>query len=116
MNHRRSRVAALIVRHITEIIQFELKNPNIGMVTITEGKVSSDNEFVKIYVSFFGAENPKARLEELQKSKGFIRTELAHRLTTYKTPDIVFVYDDTAERAARLTAALKKDEEWLNKK
>jgi len=115
MNHRQQRTAALIVRHITEIIQYELKNPNIGMVTITEGKVSRDNEFVRVYVSFFGSGDVEAKMAELQKSKGFIRSELAKRLTTYKVPDIGFVYDDTGDRAQRLNDALKKEAEWLKK-
>ncbi len=116
MNHRKNRVSALIVRYITEIIQFELKNPKLGFVTITSGKVSQDHAFARIYVSFIDATNKETRMEELARSKGFIRSELAKRLDIYKVPDIVFVYDDSHEKAARVEAALAREKDWLNKK
>jgi len=116
MNHRRTRIGALVVRYITEIIQFELKNPKLGFVTITGGKVSPDNSFVKIYVSFIDGKNVEARMDELTKSKGFVRSELAKRLSIYKVPDIAFVYDDSHDKAKRVEEALAKEKAWLEKK
>ncbi len=116
MNHRKDRLAALIVRYVSEIIQFELKNPNLGFVTVTAGKVSQDHEYAKIFVSFLPVQDKEAKMEELTKSKGFIRTALAKRLDIYKIPDLVFVYDDTHERVSRVEAALKRDAEAIEKK
>jgi ribosome-binding factor A len=101
---------------VSEIIQFELKNPKIGFVTITSGKVTSDYSYAKIYVTFLDGKGKEERLEELKKSKGYIRSELAKRLDIYKTPDIVFIYDDTHERAEKIEAALKKEAEFFSKK
>lgn len=106
----------MIVRYVSEIIQFELKNPKLGFVTVTSGKVSQDHDFARIYVSFFDNKDKDAKMEELAKSKGFIRSALAKRLDIYKVPDLVFIYDDTHERFSRVEAALKKDAEALNKK
>jgi ribosome-binding factor A len=116
MNHRKDRLASMIVRYVSEIIQFELKNPKLGFVTVTSGKVSQDHEFAKIFVSFIPEKDKDAKMDELAKSRGFIRTSLAKRLDIYKIPDLVFVYDDTHERVARVEAALKRDAEAIEKK
>ncbi|MFZ9704517.1 MAG: 30S ribosome-binding factor RbfA, partial [Bacilli bacterium] len=79
MNHRQSRVNATIIKYITDIIQFSLKNPHIRFVTVTDAQVTPDHTYAKIYVSFMGAEDSLKQLEILRKAKGFIRTELAQR-------------------------------------
>lgn len=116
MNHRKDRLAALIIRNVSEILQFELKNPKLGFVTITHGKVASDHSYARLFVTFIDDKDKQAKMEELAKSKGFIRSELAKRLDIYKIPDLAFIYDDTHERARRVEEALKKDAEWINKK
>ena len=116
MNHRKDRLESLIVRNITEIIQFELKNPKLGFVTITSGKVTADYSYAKIFVTFIDSAHKEEKMEELAKSKGFIRSELAKRLSIYKTPDLIFVYDDTRERAEKVEAALRREAEFFAKK
>jgi ribosome-binding factor A len=53
-----------------------------------------------------GAENSVQQLETLKKAKGFIRTELAHRMDIYKVPELAFFLDDTFEKAERLEKTL----------
>ena len=106
--HKKERMAALIVRHIMDIIQSQLKNPNLGFVSINGSKISKDNSHVKLYVTFLGQGERDKQLEELQKSKGFIRSELAKRLSIYKVPELDFVYDDSFDKVAKLEQALNK--------
>jgi ribosome-binding factor A len=106
MSHRQSRVNATIVKHITDIIQFSLNNPTLGFVTVTDANITPDHTYAKIYVSFMGAENSVQQLETLKKAKGFIRTELAHRMDIYKVPELAFFLDDTFEKAERLEKTL----------
>ena len=78
-------------RAISEIIQFELKDPKVGFVTITDVQVTNDNSYAKVFVSFLGKqERAEAGLKALNRSKGFIRSALAKRLTIRKTPEIIF--------------------------
>jgi ribosome-binding factor A len=116
MEHKKNRQASLMIRHITDIIQFSLRNPNIGFITVTEGKVNHDQTLAKIYVTFFDDATSAARLEELNKSKGFIRSELAKRMDIYKVPEIAFLLDETYQKARHLEETLRKEAEMLKKK
>ena len=100
---------------MTEIIQFELKNPRIGFCTVSEVWVSSDFSYARVYVSFLGAKYPKQNLEELNKTKGYVRSSLAKKLDIRKTPEISFYLDETYEKANRLDEVLKKEQEDLDK-
>lgn len=108
MASRTERIQSIIAKNITEIIAFEVKNPHIGFVTVSEVKVSTDFSHAKVYVSFLNSKHPEKNLEELNKSKGFIRSSLAKKIDIRKTPDITFVLDETYEKAERLEELIKK--------
>ncbi len=108
MADRTQRIQSVIGKNITEIIQFEVKNPHIGFVTIQEVKVSTDFSYAKVYVSFLGSKNPQENLQALNKCKGFIRSSLAKKLDIRKTPEITFVLDDSYEKAEHLEELIKK--------
>lgn len=115
MANKKNRIATLIQKNISDIIQFQMKNPNIGFITVTDSRVNDDNSLAKIYVSFLGVPDSLNRLEELKKAKGFIRTELAKRMDIYKVPELVFILDDTYEKAQHLEELLAKEEKTLSK-
>ncbi|MBR0439512.1 MAG: 30S ribosome-binding factor RbfA [Bacilli bacterium] len=107
MANKQERIAALIRKNIAEIIQFDLKNPHLGFVTIPEVKVSSDFSYAKVYVSFINENQIKESMEILEHSKGFIRSELASRMDTRRVPEISFVLDEGFKREARIEELLK---------
>lgn len=107
MNTKSERMGGILLKEISEIIQFELKDPKVGFVTITDVKVSSDLSIAKVYVSFLGKEERKeAGMKALKRSKGFLRSELAKRLTIRKTPDLVFLHDESLEKGNRIERIL----------
>jgi ribosome-binding factor A len=110
MANRQGRVKAIIGKDISDILTFEIKNPHIGMVSVNEVVVNSDNSLAKVYVSFIGAKYPKQNFEELTRLKGLVRSLLAKKLDIYKVPDILFVMDDSFDRAHSLDQALEKEE------
>ena len=103
MANKQERIATLIRKNIAEIIQFDLKNPHLGFVTIPEVKVSNDFSYAKVYVSFI-----KEGLEVLNHSKGFIRSELASKMDTRRIPEISFVLDEGYKKEARIEELLKE--------
>jgi len=109
MKIKNERIANIIKKNIAEIIQFQLKDPNVGFVTITDVQVTSDNSLAKIYVMFLG-QNPRkeAGLNALKHSKGFIRTELGKTLSIRKVPELLFILDDSLERANKINDIIKK--------
>lgn len=100
MNH-------IVQKAVSEIIQFELKNPKIGFVTITDVHVTNDNSYAKIFVSFLGKEErAMAGMKALNQSKGFIRSELAKRLSIRKTPELIFEIDHSLEQGNKIEKLL----------
>ena len=109
MANKQERIATLIRKNIAEIIQFELKNPHLGFVSIPEVKVSKDFSYAKVYVSFIRDEDAKEGMEVLEHSKGFIRSSLAKKMDTRRCPELSFVLDEGYKREERISELLKND-------
>lgn len=98
---RSDRVAEQIRRELADLLQFEVKDPRIGMVTITEVKVSGDMAHAKVYYSAH-AETPDLQAG-LDKSAGFLRTQLGRRMLLRTVPQLHFIYDATIDHAMHLS-------------
>ena len=107
MTLKAEKVAGIIQKEVSEIIQFELKDPKIGFITITDVTVTNDLSIAKIYVSFLGQKaREEAGMKALERSKGFIRTNLAKRMTLRKVPELKFKIDDSLERGNKIEKIL----------
>ena len=107
MTLKAEKVAGIIQKEVSEIIQFELKDPKIGFITITDVTVTNDLSIAKIYVSFLGQKaREEAGMKALERSKGFIRTNLAKRMTLRKVPEQQFKIDDSLERGNKIEKIL----------
>ena len=101
---RASRLGEQIQRDLSALIRTEIKDPRVGMVTITDVEVSRDLSHARVFVS--SLEGPEAReqsLQALRRAAGFIRSRLAHVLTVRTVPELHFEYDESVERGARLS-------------
>lgn len=108
MSGRHVRVAEEIKREVSVIIAKEVKDPRLGMISITDVDVSRDLSFAKIYFSMLGTEEEREKsLEGLNRAKGFIRSELAKRLRLRHTPEVTFHFDGSLEQGAKMDALLK---------
>lgn len=108
MTERLGRLAQEIKREVSSILATEVKDPRLGMISITDVEVSRDLAVAKIYFSQLGGEEERARtLDGLERAKGFIRSELAKRLRVRHTPEIVFLFDPSLEHGAKISALLK---------
>ncbi len=106
---RTQRVAAQVQRELAQLIQFEVKDPRVGMVTISAVDVSRDLSYAKIYVTVLSVDNDVEKaLEGLNKAAGFLRRELGKRLSIRVTPQLTFLYDASIENGANLSALIDK--------
>jgi ribosome-binding factor A len=99
------RVADQIQRDLAEIISYELKDPRVGMITITEVQVTPDYAHAKVFFTMLN-DNPEAvkdTLSGLSKAGGFIRGQLGRRLTIHTTPEVHFVHDTSTARGIELS-------------
>ena len=104
---KQERLAVQIQKYISDIIQFELKADNLGIVTVTRVKVSDDNSWAKVFVSFLD-KNKEEKLEKLKSYKTPIRTSLAKKLTIRRTPDITFTLDDSYEKGEKIEKIIRE--------
>ena len=101
---RARRVADEIQRELAELVRTELRDPRIGMVTLTGVEVSRDQSHAKVFFTVLGPEGAvREATEGLKRAAGFLRTELAHRLTTRSVPELHFEHDESVERGVRLS-------------
>ncbi len=104
---RPQRVAAQIQRELAQLIQFEVKDPRVGLITISGVEVSRDLSHAKIFISMLesGHEVDEA-LKGLNSASGFLRRELGKRMIMRVVPNLHFVYDASVERGANLSALI----------
>ena len=89
MTVKNERLDMILQREISNILQFDLKNPKLGFVTVTDVQCTRDLSQAKVYVTFLGKqERNDAGMKILKQSKGFIRSTLAKRMTIRKMPDL----------------------------
>ncbi len=101
---RTARLADQIQRDLAELIRLEVKDPRVGLVTVTGVDLSSDHTHAKIHFTVMGDE---ARIAEatygLQRAGGFLRSALAHGLKTRTVPELHFHYDESVAHGSRLS-------------
>ena len=108
-NPRLGRIDEEYRKELSQIIGYELKNPNVtGLISVTRVRVTSDLKFAKVYVSILNSKNIKNTLVGLKKSSGYIRTELAKRVNLRNTPELIFELDDSMEYGAKIDSILKE--------
>jgi len=107
---RGRRVADHIQRELATLIQQEIKDPRIGMVTISDVKVSRDLAYADVYFTLISADMSPTNMSEsetvLNSAAGFLRSQLAKSLSTRITPRLRFHFDVTIENGARMDQAI----------
>lgn len=99
---RMERVNALVKREISYIVQ-NLKDPRLGMVTVTSAEVSADLKCAKIFFSILGAEDEKNKtLKILTSASPHMRSQLGKKIKLRHIPALNFIWDDSIERGTRI--------------
>ncbi len=101
---RSRRIAEQIQRELSGIIRLELKDPRVGMITITDVEVTQDYSHAKVFFTQLGDADKAGEITNaLQHAAGFLRSQLAHRLKLRTVPELHFKYDVSVERGMRLS-------------
>ncbi len=110
MKYKRSRrVQELLLEEISRLVQFELKDPRIGFVTVTGVDLSDNLKHARVYVGIIGSDKEKAEsLHGLQSARGFVRTWLGKHLHLKYIPEVEFRLDETAERAQKISKIINE--------
>ena len=101
---RGRRIADQIQRELSEIIRMELKDPRVGLITITDVEVTQDNEHAKVFFTALGEPVQQEAAERaLNHAAGFLRSSLAKVMKLRTVPQLRFNYDISVERGVRLS-------------
>lgn len=106
---REDQLSGAIVRELSDLIRTRMKDPRIGFASITGVELSHDLRYAKVYVSVMGTPEEKSEtMRGLGSATGFLRHELAQRLTIRHVPEITFRLDESIARGARVLDLLKE--------
>ena len=106
---RRRRIESEIQRVLAELISREVKDPRVGNVTITAVSLAGDLGTARVFFTPFASKNaPEDVRVGLTRAGGFLRGEVGRRLQMRHAPRLEFLYDETPERAAELTATIDR--------
>lgn len=109
---RMRRVNEVIREVLGTTIGTELQDPRIGFVTVTAVDTSPDLRHARVYVSVLGSEREREQtLAALRSAHGVLQNAINTELHIKRTPELSFHYDESIERADRITRMLSEDEE-----
>jgi len=100
---RGTRVGDQIQRVLSEIMRRELRDPRVGMVTLTAVEMSPDCAHATVYFTCLDPGHVPAAAAGLKRAAGFLRSQLGRSIQLYVTPQLRFHYDESIERGARLS-------------
>ena len=102
MSERMRRVNESVRQVLAEAL-LELKDPRIGLVTVTGVDTAPDLRHAVVFVSVLGSEKKKATLRGLEAAHGLLQSQLARQLRLKRTPQLTFEYDPSVERGVRMS-------------
>ena len=104
---RARRIEEQLKRLLADLVRREVKDPRVGLITITSAEVSRDLSHANIYFTPFAGEgDANAALEALQHAAGYLRHQVRNEMRLRVAPELVFRIDDSVERGARLSALI----------
>lgn len=110
---RSQRVADQIQRELAQLVQRDMNDPRLGLLSIASVDVSRDLAYATVYVSSLSDIDHQEVINVLNGAKGFLRRELGHAMRLRVVPELKFLYDDTLETGIAMSRliddAVKKD-------
>jgi ribosome-binding factor A len=117
MSIRQEKISNLLKETLSMIFLQKVKDPELGLITITKMNVTPDLKIAKVYVSVYEKEKRKYVLEHLESIKGFLRSELAKKVNLRITPELFFYIDDSQDyidKINELISSIKNDDNKRN--
>ena len=106
---RSKRVEEQLKRLLAELVRREIKDPRVGLVTITAVEVSRDLTHARVFFTpFAGQGDADAALQALRHAAGYLRHSLRQELRLRVTPELDFRVDESVERGARLSSLINE--------
>ncbi len=108
---RTQRVADQMQRELALLIQREVRDPRIGMITVTSVDASRDLAHAKVYITLMGEagdEEIASNLSALKDAAGFLRVQLGRVMKLRSIPQLHFHYDESVRRGVHLSSLIER--------
>ncbi len=107
-HNRPERVGHMVQQLLAELFARGMRDPRIGLLTITGVKMSPDLREARVYWTVHGAEQRKHTAKGLENAKGFLRREIGLHLKLRITPELSFTYDEAIDRGERIEQLIRQ--------
>lgn len=104
---RAQRLGDLIQQELAQLLRRELRDPRVGMITITGVDVAPDFSHARVFFTTLVKESSAEAQQGLDRAAGFLRSQLAKRIKLYTMPQLRFQYDESVERGDRLSRLIE---------
>lgn len=106
---RAERIADQIKDQVSQLLSFEVKDPAVGLLTVTHVKMTSDMGMAHVYYTLVGDDEERRKTARaLDRATAFVRRRLAEDMNMRRAPDVRFHYDDDLERQERVETLLRQ--------
>lgn len=110
--HRQEKLGELFALELSDLLRTRVKDPRVGFASITHVEVSGDLRHAKVHVSVMGThEEQVATMRGLKNAAGYLRHELASRVTLRYMPELTFKLDTSIEEGARILNLINQVEQ-----
>jgi len=99
---RSERVAGQLRRDLARLIQQEIKDPEVGFVSLSDVEVSRDLAHAKVFITVFEPDKAKTSLKALHRASAFLRRRLGQELRMRHVPELHFLHDDSVEQGSHI--------------
>ena len=100
---RSDRVAEQVRRDLADLIRRDLKDPRVGMISLTAVELTPDYAHAKVFYATLNSEHLEEIERGLKRASGFLRRELGRRIHIHTLPELHFVYDNSIERGTSMS-------------
>lgn len=106
--NRSERVAGQIRRDLAKLLQSEVKDPEVGFVSLSDVEVSRDLSHAKVFITVFEPEKALTSIKALRRAAPFLRSRLAQMMRMRHVPELHFAHDDSVERGSHIDQLISK--------
>ncbi len=109
LTHRVERIQEQVREEVSQMLATEVRDPGVGLVTVTRTKVTGDLSLARIYWTIIGDPNERKKTAKaLERAAGFVRHLLAERLSLRRVPEVKFIFDESVGAQDRIEQIIQE--------
>jgi ribosome-binding factor A len=109
LTHRVERIQQQVREEVSQMLSTEVRDPGVGLVTVTRAKVTADLSLARVYWTILGdAAERKKTAKALERATPFVRHLLAERLTLRRSPEVKFIFDESVAAQDRIEQIIQE--------